>query len=342
MKKDDTISNDKLTEHNENKENSKKTITPLLDFINKTKLKSQGKEDSDTTNNDELHTDTNSSAEMKENLETNENDEADASSTNKETEVHSQADATQMHDTKIPLTNPATDETDSKVNNEATNAHEEVTTKLSQMDEEMTHQRKTHEDAKDNIANMLEKLTTTQQQIQKDFQDKLKYDKHKEQTIDTLHRELQEYKDDVVKSTMKPLINDLIFVNDSIYKLVDNLRDSKDPLDPEKILNLMESITTDIDNVLFRQGIESYTCPEEKIDMRKQTIFQTVPINDETKEKHIANRVRKGYEWDEKIIRKEAVSVYVHDDSVSEEEQDAAEKEETDKNTDNEGADKHE
>ncbi len=216
---------------------------------------------------------------------------------------------------------------------------QEVTRQLLEQTERIAKQNDVGTEADATMSTKLEELVATQQQLQKDFQEKLKYDEHKEQMIDTLHRELQQYKDDMIKSTIKPLVNDLIMVNDNIYKLVDNLRAAEDALDPEKLLEHMEFITTDIDDVLFRQGIEPYTCTEEKVNLRKQSIFQTVPINDPSKEKHIAKQVRKGYEWDEQIVRKELVSVYVHDDSIGE--QVSTDKEATEEKQ-NEGADQDE
>lgn len=384
LKKEDIAFEDDL---NEDKDRSKKTITPIRDLFGKKKRKTQASDLADqdepshetditaeanddsyknvtnTTDETENSTKTPTSedktdAPASESTTTNETDEAaesletldaNPSKTSDEKEAPSQINDSQMNQEKAPIPNDITDETelpsatnttaDAETNQatEAKIAPDAVTTKLSEINEKVTLQNKTNEDMNDNIASMLEEITATQEQIQKDFQTKLKYDEHKEQTIDTLHRELQEYKDDIIKSAMKPLINDLIFVNDNIFKLVDNLRSSEDALDPDKILNLMESITTDIDNVLYRQGIEAYTSPEEKVNLRNQTIFQTIPINDKSKEKHIAKRVRQGYEWDEKVIRKESVSVYVHDDSLVADEVEESKKDEArqDKVTEN-------
>lgn len=177
----------------------------------------------------------------------------------------------------------------------------------------------------EDVFSNLKEIAATQNDIKKDFNQKLQYDQHKEQLIDKLHKELQEYKDDIIKSSIQPLVRDLIMINDNIFKLIENYRASDEPLQAEAILDQMEGITMDIDDALYRQGIETYTCPGEKVDPIRQNIFKTVKINDTSKEKHLSDRIRKGYEWDDKIIRKELVSVYIHDENIKETPDDAIE-----------------
>src|SRR5699024_8556704 len=162
-------------------------------------------------------------------------------------------------------------------------------------------------------------LKEMQEKITADFNEKLKYDDHKEQLIDQLHKELQEYKADILKSTITPIVNDLIMVSDNIHKLVGNYRSTEEDLNGDEILNHLESVTLDIDNFLFRQGIEPYQSLGDKVEPLKQTISKTVKIGDQAQVKQIAERLRKGYEWDDKIIRKEHVSVYVYDETMNEE-----------------------
>ncbi|HZW68194.1 MAG TPA: nucleotide exchange factor GrpE [Pseudogracilibacillus sp.] len=194
--------------------------------------------------------------------------------------------------------------------------NEELAQLLQEIKKQLT-MKELHESEKiDNLQNELLSLKEMQEKITEDFNEKLKYDDHKEQLIDQLHKELQEYKADVLKSTITPIVNDLIMVSDNIHKLVGNYRSTEEALDGEEILAHLESVTLDIDNVLFRQGIEPYQCLGEKIEPLKQTISKTVKTSDESEVKKIAERLRKGYEWDDKIIRKEHVSVYVYDENM--------------------------
>ncbi|MFV8826483.1 nucleotide exchange factor GrpE [Alkalihalobacterium sp. APHAB7] len=163
------------------------------------------------------------------------------------------------------------------------------------------------------IRSEMTKLQELQKSLNADFMAKLKYDQHKESLIDRLHNEVQEYKQDLVKSTMMPVINDLIMVIDGIQKLTENHRSSEQPVDPEKILKQMEMITGDIEEVLYRQGVEPYESLEDTFNPLKQKVHSTEVTQDAENEKKIARRYRKGYEWDGKNIRKEFVSVYTLD-----------------------------
>ena len=168
----------------------------------------------------------------------------------------------------------------------------------------------------ENIQAQLEKIEQTQNDILASFDQKLKYDNHKEQIIDNLHRELQEYKEDLIKSAVQPIVRDLIMINDNILKLVDNFRASEEELDANVILTRMEEITLDIDDALYRQGIDTFTSDSDIVDPTRQKIFKTIKTNDASKEKQLAERMRKGYEWDDKIVRKELVTVYVYDENA--------------------------
>lgn len=172
------------------------------------------------------------------------------------------------------------------------------------------------EDVLNEEAKTMQTILTHQQQLNKDFNAKLKYDQHKDQLINKLHKELQQYKDDVVKTTIKPIIYDLLMLNDTIDKLVENFKASEEPLQAEEILSHLENVTMDIDDVLYRQGIEPYNCPEQSVSLNRQKILNVVKTGDSSKEQQIAERVKKGYEWDDMIIRKEVVSVYVYDENL--------------------------
>lgn len=216
------------------------------------------------------------------------------------------------------------DEVEELASQDLSEVEEEKTSEKTSEDEsiEQAHTKTKDKLLTDLSANLLihtEEIKNIQQQILQEFNTKLKYDEHKESLIDKLHSELQQYKADMIKSSMLPMIRDLIMVNDNILKLVDNYRAIDEPLDGEEILNHLEAVTIDIDDVLFRQGVESYTLTEDKVEHLKQTIFQTVKTADQSKERHIAKRLRKGYQWDEQTIRKELVSVYVYDEAMKDE-----------------------
>ncbi len=149
--------------------------------------------------------------------------------------------------------------------------------------------------------------------LEAEFKGKIKYDGHKEKIIDDLHREVQEYKNDLVKNLVRPVIMDIIHTVDDITKLVNNHK-TKDPseLDPLKLIKQMEGISSDLEAILFRQGIEPFNCPQPEFDPKKQKIVETLTVDDVSKDKTVSQRVHDGYEWEGKVLRQESVNVYVY------------------------------
>src|SRR5699024_6477945 len=79
--------------------------------------------------------------------------------------------------------------------------NEELAQLLQEIKKQLT-MKELHESEKiDNLQNELLSLKEMQEKITEDFNEKLKYDDHKEQLIDQLHKELQEYKAEDRKST---------------------------------------------------------------------------------------------------------------------------------------------
>ncbi len=159
------------------------------------------------------------------------------------------------------------------------------------------------------------KLAEVQEQmtaLYQEFQSKLKYDAHKDRMIDKLHKELQEYKGDILKKYLKAIIMDIIQTIDNIRKLA-NHYSSQDPSeqDPAKLLGLLESVPSDLEDLFYRQGINAFTCDETIFDPARQRILKTIETSDMSKDKTVAESMRPGYEWEGQIIRPEMVAVYV-------------------------------
>ena len=147
--------------------------------------------------------------------------------------------------------------------------------------------------------------------LQEEFESKLKYDAHKERIIDTLHGELQEYKNDVVKKHLMSVLLDIIKVIDDIRKWTEHYR-SLDPQerDPLKIFKYLENIPSDLEDIFYWQGVKPFTCEGEAFDPTRQRAVKRIDTADESMDKTVALSLRVGYEWEHKVIRPEMVAVY--------------------------------
>jgi len=165
----------------------------------------------------------------------------------------------------------------------------------------------------DSLNLKLDALGIRLENIESEFQSKIKYDQHKEKIIDDLHRELQKYKNDFIKSLISPVIIDIIHTIDGIAKLVNGHKANDDSeLDPLKLIKQMEGIAADLEEIIFHQGVESYNSDRPEFDSKRQKIINTETTNDSSKDRYISRKVLKGYQWEGKVLRQEMVNVYVY------------------------------
>jgi molecular chaperone GrpE (heat shock protein) len=148
-------------------------------------------------------------------------------------------------------------------------------------------------------------------ELQLEFQSKLKYDAHKEQIIDQLHRELQGYRNDLIKKPLNTVIMDIIKVADDVRRLTAHYRQrTLAPGDPQKVLEILEEIPTELEEIFFRQGVQPFALAAEAFDPARQQVLKKIETDDQSKARQVAASLRPGYEWEGRVIRREMVAVY--------------------------------
>lgn len=152
-------------------------------------------------------------------------------------------------------------------------------------------------------------------QLQNEFSGKIKYDAHKDQIIDKLHQELQEYKQDIVKKHILSVVLDVVKVADDIRKWIAYFRSlDVSQRDPVKLFRYLEAIPSDLEDIFYWQGVKPYVSSEGVFNPATQRAIKKIATDDSTKDKTVAKSIRPGYEWEGKIIRQEMVAVYVYED----------------------------
>jgi molecular chaperone GrpE (heat shock protein) len=152
-------------------------------------------------------------------------------------------------------------------------------------------------------------------QLKAEFAGKIKYDEHKDEIIDKLHQELQEYKQDIVKKHILSIVLDVVKVADDIRKWIAYFRSlDVSQRDPVKLFRYLEAIPSDLEDIFYWQGVKPYTNREGVFDPAKQRTIKKIATDDPSKDKTIAKSIRPGYEWEGKVIRQEMVAVYVYED----------------------------
>ena len=153
--------------------------------------------------------------------------------------------------------------------------------------------------------------------LQATFEREVRAEATREKVVDRLHSELQEYKQGLILGILRPVFVDLIQLHDDMGKMGGGSTLGGDPLaevNPEvdRLLRVVLGYQQAIEDILYRQGVESYTHDGETFDPRRQRALSTVPTADPALNKKVAARVRKGFQVGDKVIRPEFVTVHAH------------------------------
>lgn len=104
-------------------------------------------------------------------------------------------------------------------------------------------------------------------EVQRSFQDKLAYDRAKDQQISRLHDELQEHKLDLLGRAKRPQLRGMIRLHDDLGKVVAFLRRKPDEdLTAERLFQVLEDFREDLEMLLGQNGVETFQTPGESFD----------------------------------------------------------------------------
>ena len=190
---------------------------------------------------------------------------------------------------------------------------EKITTPV----EEIAEPQKTPAETPAEQTALLEKLDAVQQALatlQQTFDDKIAEDTHKNGLFDNMHRELVRYQNGDLDKIVDTIALDIIQLVDTTKGHV-RVYNKKEPTEEnyKKLLRIVKGIAEDLEDILYRQNIESYRVPGHEVDTRRQKIIQTVPTDDKSKDNLIAVRAADGYEKGDKVLRPERIKIFKYE-----------------------------
>lgn len=174
-----------------------------------------------------------------------------------------------------------------------------------------------HSDFELHESELLAKLDAVQQALatlQQSFDDKIAEDTHKNGLFDNMHRELVRYQNGALDKIVDTIALDIIQLVDTTKGHV-RVYDKKEPTEEnyKKLLRIVKGIAEDLEDILYRQNIESYRVPGHGVDVRRQKIIQTIPTDDKSKDNLVAVRVADGYAKDDKVFRPERIKIFKYE-----------------------------
>jgi molecular chaperone GrpE (heat shock protein) len=163
------------------------------------------------------------------------------------------------------------------------------------------------------VSTKLDSISSQIDLLQNEFLSKLKNDAFKDKLIDSLHQELQSYKTDLIKKHVQSMVVDVIKIIDDIRKISEHYQSTKpEDLEPVKLLQILERIPGDLEDIFFYQGVKPFTCSGNDFDATRQRVLKRVITSDASLENKVAESLKPGYEWGDKVIRPEIVAVYLY------------------------------
>lgn len=167
---------------------------------------------------------------------------------------------------------------------------------------------------------LLAKLDAVQQALatlQQTFDDKIAEDTHKNGLFDNMHRELVRYQNGALDKIVDTIALDIIQLVDST-KGHARVYEKKEPTEEnyKKLLRIVKGIAEDLEDILYRQNIESYRVPGHEVDVRRQKIIQTIPTDDKSKDNLVAVRAADGYEKSDKVLRPERIKIFKYEENT--------------------------
>ena len=104
-------------------------------------------------------------------------------------------------------------------------------------------------------ASSIQQLQDEMRGLREDFETKLMYDGNKQRLIDSLHSELEGYREGLHFKILRPIFLDMIDMHDDLGKLADALPTRYGEAVLEDMLNNLRSFQETIEEILERNGV---------------------------------------------------------------------------------------
>ena len=143
------------------------------------------------------------------------------------------------------------------------------------------------------------------------FMNKIQNIDFERNVTDKLHKELQEYKNDLYFKLIKPFVIDLINIRESIRRNLINFTE----LTEENKIELLRSYSEEIEISLENNDIEIYETNLEEdnsLNTQKQKIVKQTEVSEKELHGKVIKAISNGYKYQGKVIFPEKVEVSVY------------------------------
>jgi molecular chaperone GrpE (heat shock protein) len=140
--------------------------------------------------------------------------------------------------------------------------------------------------------------------LQATFDAKIRYDEVRERLVDSMSEELAAHRQGLVHMQLRTILVDLITMYDDLSKSVEAVDC------PPETAKALRFYRDSVEQILARNGVEAFTVAGLAVDRAKQKVISVVQTADPAADRQVAERLRPGFSWHEKVLRPEWVSVH--------------------------------
>lgn len=150
-------------------------------------------------------------------------------------------------------------------------------------------------------------LQTEQTELRKLFESRIHSDEVQALALERLHSELQASRKQLQRSEMAPLFKDIIFCHDFVTRELERDNESTVSGDWRKSFEVLGQMLLD---VLFKYDVEPFRSDSAEFDRSMQQCVRSESTTDADQDKQIATCGLIGFRTEERILRREQVTVY--------------------------------
>lgn len=189
-----------------------------------------------------------------------------------------------------PLIEPEVSEDNSKDNENNNAAAEDLTASL------------------ERIGRCLEQLSSAVTSLDERFARRMNYDETKEQIIDRQHNELVELREGLKRDLLRPVLYDVAEALDDIRKSKQSYAQKEDG---QAALSALEGVEDLLVYLLEKNDVERMISEQgDPFVAGRQRMIKTVPTEDSSKARTVAESIAPGYIYGKETLFKEKVIVY--------------------------------
>lgn len=158
------------------------------------------------------------------------------------------------------------------------------------------------------IINTIEKIDTQMSILHQKFDERISSNLTQETVFNSLYSELEALKQNADFEKIKPLYIDLILLFDRIKNIESSLT-QKQTVSISEFSEILNNLGGELLEILERRSIELVQSSSSLFNPREQKAIKTEPTDIENENNQISQIIRKGFRYQDKILRAEEVIV---------------------------------